>query len=132
MHMGAAQLERCRYIPDTGDNAQDLIPYLVRHQHSLALRPAAALLARTSSEGLGSSNSVGQDSSRATGAAGVGLSPEVLADLLHSPPQHRGQAWLCQPFIAPRESYCIRACTLAAYGDANRCRPGQPSAHATM
>lgn len=50
----------------------------------------------------------------------VGLAAEVLADLSHSTQAHRGQAWLCRAYVAPKEGYCIRARSLAAYGDANR------------
>lgn len=105
---------------------RDLIPYLIRHQQDPKPPQPPLLMARTSSEGMGSSASAGQEESRASAQSmDVGLAAEVLADLSHSTQAHRGQAWLCRAYVAPKEGYCIRARSLAAYGDANRelCAP---------
>lgn len=106
-------------------HVQDLIPYLVSHQQDPQPGPLAALLPRDSSEGLDASASPGpgREPSPPAAASGTSVSASFLAELSHTPQPNRGQAWLCQAYVAPQERLCIRASTLASYGDANRHEP---------
>ena len=99
---------------------QELIPYMVRHQHR---PPTMPLETHESSEGLeaSSSNGTGRSVSSATALATSAAFPEAMIDLFRASNPPRTGSWLCQAFLAPSDSLCIRADTIESYADACRC-----------
>ncbi|CAL8468630.1 g8170 [Coccomyxa elongata] len=128
--LNRAVLEVLQSKPSLVNIKQDIIPYLVLHQHSRKPRPGAQ---RASQQPAAATSANGEN-----GQQGSSDSLERVDSLLNPPTSVAGQDfmalshsaaaeeeesrgnWYCGAFVVGKDSYCARAATLQAFCEVNR------------